>query len=167
MAILQILHYPDPRLRTVAKPVSVFGDEVQRVVADMFETMYAAPGIGLAATQVNIHKRILVTDTSRDGADPRCFINPQIVESRGVEQMDEGCLSVPDVFETVERAEWIRVQAFDQFGVPFELELDGLLAVCVQHEIDHLDGKLFVDRLSSLKRSRIRRKFEKAQKQAL
>jgi len=167
MAILQILHYPDPRLRTVAKPVSVFGDEVQRVVADMFETMYAAPGIGLAATQVNIHKRILVTDTSRDGTDPRCFINPQIVESRGVEQMDEGCLSVPDVFETVERAEWIRVQAFDQFGVPFELELDGLLAVCVQHEIDHLDGKLFVDRLSSLKRSRIRRKFEKAQKQAL
>jgi len=167
MAILQILHYPDPRLRTVAKPVSVFGDEVERVVADMFETMYAAPGIGLAATQVNIHKRILVTDTSRDGTDPRCFINPQIVESRGVEQMDEGCLSVPDVFETVERAEWIRVQAFDQFGVPFELELDGLLAVCVQHEIDHLDGKLFVDRLSSLKRSRIRRKFEKAQKQAL
>jgi len=167
MAILQILHYPDPRLRTVAKPVSVFGDEVQRIVADMFETMYAAPGIGLAATQVNIHKRILVTDTSRDGTDPRCFINPQIIESRGVEQMDEGCLSVPDVFETVERAEWIRVQAFDQFGAQFELELDGLLAVCVQHEIDHLDGKLFVDRLSSLKRSRIRRKFEKAQKQAL
>lgn len=167
MAILQILHYPDPRLRTVAKPVSVFGDEVQRIVADMFETMYAAPGIGLAATQVNVHKRILVTDTSRDGTEPRCFINPQIVESRGVEQMDEGCLSVPDVFETVERAEWIRVQAFDQFGTPFELELDGLLAVCVQHEIDHLDGKLFVDRLSSLKRSRIRRKFEKAQKQAL
>ncbi len=167
MAILQILHYPDPRLRTVAKPVSVFGDEVQRMVADMLETMYAAPGIGLAATQVNIHKRILVTDTSRDGTDPRCFINPQIVESRGVEQMDEGCLSVPDVFETVERAEWIRVQAFDQFGAPFELELDGLLAVCVQHEIDHLDGKLFVDRLSTLKRSRIRRKFEKAQKQAL
>jgi len=167
MAILQILHYPDPRLRTVAKPVSVFGDEVQRVVADMLETMYAAPGIGLAATQINVHKRILVTDTSRDGTDPRCFINPQIIESRGVEQMDEGCLSVPDVFETVERAEWIRVQAFDQFGAPFELELDGLLAVCVQHEIDHLDGKLFVDRLSSLKRSRIRRKFEKAQKQAL
>jgi peptide deformylase len=167
MAILQILHYPDARLRTVAKPVSVFGDEVQRIVVDMLETMYAAPGIGLAATQVNIHKRILVTDTSRDGTDPRCFINPQIVEARGVEQMDEGCLSVPDVFETVERAEWIRVQAFDQFGAPFELELDGLLAVCVQHEIDHLDGKLFVDRLSSLKRSRIRRKFEKAQKQAL
>jgi peptide deformylase len=167
MAILQILHYPDPRLRTVAKPVSMFGDEVQRVVADMLETMYAAPGIGLAATQINVHKRILVTDTSRDGTDPRCFINPQIIESRGVEQMDEGCLSVPDVFETVERAEWIRVQAFDQFGAPFELELDGLLAVCVQHEIDHLDGKLFVDRLSSLKRSRIRRKFEKAQKQAL
>ena len=133
----------------------------------MLETMYAAPGIGLAATQVNIHKRILVTDTSRDGTDPRCFINPQIIESRGVEQMDEGCLSVPDVFETVERAEWIRVQAFDQFGTAFELELDGLLAVCVQHEIDHLDGKLLVDRMSSLKRSRIRRKFEKAQKQAL
>lgn len=167
MAILQILHYPDPRLRTIAKPVSVFGDDVQRLVADMFETMYSAPGIGLAATQVNIAKRILVTDTSRDGSDPRCFINPQILELRGVEQMEEGCLSVPDVFENVERAEWIRVQAFDQHGAPFELELDGLLAVCVQHEIDHLDGKLFVDRLSSLKRSRIRRKFEKAQKQAL
>lgn len=167
MAILQILHYPDPRLRTVAKPVSMFGDEIQRLVADMFETMYAAPGIGLAATQVNIAKRILVTDTSRDGTDPRCFINPQIVELRGVEQMEEGCLSVPDVFETVERAEWVKVQAFDQHGTPFEVELDGLLAVCVQHEIDHLDGKLFVDRLSLLKRSRIRRKFEKAQKQAL
>lgn len=167
MAKLQILHYPDPRLRTIAKPVSVFGDEIERIVADMFETMYAAPGIGLAATQVNIAKRILVTDTSRDGSDPRCFINPQIVETRGVEQMEEGCLSVPDVFENVERAEWIRVQAFDQHGTAFELELDGLLAVCVQHEIDHLDGKLFVDRLSSLKRSRIRRKFEKAQKQAL
>lgn len=167
MAKLQILHYPDPRLRTIAKPVSVFGDEIERIVADMFETMYAAPGIGLAATQVNIAKRILVTDTSRDGSDPRCFINPQIVETRGIEQMEEGCLSVPDVFENVERAEWIRVQAFDQHGTAFELELDGLLAVCVQHEIDHLDGKLFVDHLSSLKRSRIRRKFEKAQKQAL
>lgn len=167
MAILQILHYPDPRLRTIAKPVSVFGDDIQRLVTDMFETMYAAPGIGLAATQVNIAKRILVTDTSRDGSDPRCFINPQILEMRGVEQMEEGCLSVPDVFENVERAEWVRVQAFDQHGAPFELELDGLLAVCVQHEIDHLDGKLFVDRLSALKRSRIRRKFEKAQKQAL
>jgi peptide deformylase len=167
MAILQILHYPDPRLRTVAKPVSVFGEEVQKIVADMFETMYAAPGIGLAATQVNIHKRILVTDTSRDGSDPRCFINPRIIEFRGVEQMEEGCLSVPDVFESVERAEWIRVEAFDASGQPFELELDGLLAVCVQHEIDHLDGKLFVDRLSNLKRTRIRRKFEKAQKQAL
>ena len=167
MALLQILHYPDARLRTIAKPVSVFGDEVQRIVADMFETMYAAPGIGLAATQVNIAKRILVTDTSRDGTDPRCFINPQILELRGVEQMEEGCLSVPDVFEIVERAEWVRVQAFDQHGTQFEVELDGLLAVCVQHEIDHLDGKLFVDRLSSLKRSRIRRKFEKAQKQAL
>jgi len=167
MAKLQILHYPDPRLRTIAKPVSVFGDEIERIVADMFETMYGAPGIGLAATQVNIAKRILVTDTSRDGSDPRCFINPQIVETRGIEQMEEGCLSVPDVFENVERAEWIRVQAFDQHGTAFELELDGLLAVCVQHEIDHLDGKLFVDHLSSLKRSRIRRKFEKAQKQAL
>jgi len=167
MALLQILHYPDPRLRTIAKPVSVFGEDIQRIVADMFETMYAAPGIGLAATQVNIARRILVTDISRDGSDPRCFINPQIVESRGVEQMEEGCLSVPDVFENVERAEWVRVQAFDQHGTPFEIELDGLLAVCVQHEIDHLDGKLFVDRLSALKRSRIRRKFEKAQKQAL
>ncbi len=167
MALLEILHYPDPRLRTVAKPVSVFGDDVQRIVADMFETMYAAPGIGLAATQVNIGQRIVVTDTSRDGSDPRCFINPQIIELRGVEQMEEGCLSVPDVFEIVERAEWAKVQAFDQHGTPFDVELDGLLAVCVQHEIDHLDGKLFVDHLSLLKRSRIRRKFEKAQKLAL
>jgi peptide deformylase len=167
MALLQILHYPDPRLRTIAKPVSMFGEDVLRIVADMFETMYAAPGIGLAATQVNMARRIVVTDTSRDGTDPRCFINPQIIELRGVEQMEEGCLSVPDVFETVERAEWVKVQAFDQHGTPFEVELDGLLAVCVQHEIDHLDGKLFVDHLSMLKRSRIRRKFEKAQKQAL
>lgn len=166
MAILEILHYPDPRLRTTAKPVSVFGEEVQQLVADMFATMYAAPGIGLAATQVNVAKRVLVADISRDGTDPHCFINPVIVESGGTEQMEEGCLSVPDVFETVERAEWIRVRAFDKDGRPFEVELDGLLAVCIQHEIDHLDGKLFVDRLSALKRSRIKRKFEKAQKQA-
>ena len=119
MALLQILHYPDPRLRTIAKPVSMFGEDVLRIVADMFETMYAAPGIGLAATQVNIARRIVVTDTSRDGTDPRCFINPQIIELRGVEQMEEGCLSVPDVFETVERAEWVKVQAFDQHGTPF------------------------------------------------
>jgi peptide deformylase len=161
MAILEILHFPDPRLRTRAQPVAAVDDGVRRLVDDLFETMYAAPGIGLAATQVDIHRRVLVIDVSEDRSAPRCFINPEIVARDGEEEMDEGCLSVPGVYDKVRRAERIRVRALDRDGNPFELEADGLLAVCVQHEMDHLDGKLFVDYLSGLKRQRIRRKLEK------
>ncbi|MDP6184516.1 MAG: peptide deformylase [Gammaproteobacteria bacterium] len=167
MAILQILHYPDPRLRNVATPVTVVDDEIRQLVDDMYETMYDAPGIGLAATQINVHKRILVTDVSEINNDPVCVINPRIVASAGSEQMEEGCLSVPGVFETVERAAQIRVQGLDRAGKAIEFDVDGLLAVCIQHEVDHLDGKLFVDYLSQLKRSRIRKKMEKDQKQSL
>lgn len=167
MALLPILHYPDPRLRKQAAPVQQFGPEIRQIVADMFETMYKAPGIGLAAPQVNIGQRIVVIDISRDASEPRTFINPEVLDRRGNDVMEEGCLSVPDTYETVERAAWIKVRAQDATGAVFELECEGLLAVCVQHEIDHLDGKLFVDRLSTLKRSRIRRKFEKAQRLAL
>jgi len=161
MAILEILHFPDPRLRTRAQPVAAVDDGVRRLVDDLFETMYAAPGIGLAATQVDIHRRVLVIDVSEDRSAPRCFINPEIVARDGEEEMDEGCLSVPGVYDKVRRAERIRVRALDRDGNPFELEADGLLAVCIQHEMDHLDGKLFVDYLSGLKRQRIRRKLEK------
>lgn len=167
MALLQILHYPDPRLRNVAAPVTDVDDDIRRLIDDMFETMYDAPGIGLAATQINVHKRILVADVSETHNEPVCLINPSIVESSGTEQMEEGCLSVPGVFETVERADRIRVTGLDREAQPLELDVDGLLAVCVQHEIDHLDGKLFVDYLSQLKRSRIRKKLEKVQKQLL
>lgn len=161
MALLNILHFPDPRLRTVAKPVSQVDDAIRSLVADMFETMYEAPGIGLAATQVDVHQRIIVIDISEDKNEPYVFINPEIIAREGVEQMDEGCLSVPGIYETVERAEWIKVRALDRHGQPFELETDGLLAVCIQHETDHLDGKLFVDYLSGLKRDRIRKKTGK------
>jgi peptide deformylase len=161
MAILEILHFPDPRLRTRAHPVAVVDDGVRRLVDDLFETMYAAPGIGLAATQVDVHRRVLVVDVSEDRSAPRCFINPEIVARDGEEEMDEGCLSVPGVYDKVQRAERIRVRALDREGCPFELEADGLLAVCIQHEMDHLEGKLFVDYLSGLKRQRIRRKLEK------
>lgn len=167
MAVLPILHYPDPRLRKPAAPVTQFGTALQRVVSDMFETMYKAPGIGLAAPQVNLAQRIVVIDISRECNEPRTFINPEILERQGKDVMEEGCLSVPDTYETVERASWIKVRAQDVDGQFFELTCEGLLAVCVQHELDHLDGKLFVDRLSTLKRSRIRRKFEKAQRLAL
>ena len=132
----------------------------------MLETMYAAPGIGLAATQVNVHERLLVVDVSSERDSPLCLVNPRILEARGEGEMDEGCLSVPGTFEAVSRAEWVRVSALNVDGAAFEIECEGLLAVCVQHEMDHLDGKLFVDRLSPLKRSRIRRKYEKAQRQA-
>lgn len=165
MAKLDILTFPDPRLRNRAKPVASVDTHVQRMVDDMFETMYAAPGIGLAAIQVNIPLRIVVIDVSDAKDAPLCLINPQILERRGEEQMDEGCLSVPGFYEPVTRAEWVRVQALDREGRSFELETDGLLAVCVQHEIDHLDGKLFVDYISALKRQRIRRKLEKEQRQ--
>ena len=167
MAILGILHYPDPRLRTKAQPVEQVDDAIRRLVDDMLETMYEAPGIGLAATQVNVHKRLLVLDISAERDSPMCLINPEILESDGVEQMEEGCLSVPGVYEPVERAEKIRVRAQDREGRSSEFDADGLLAVCIQHEIDHLDGKLFVDYLSALKRQRIRKKLEKLQRQTL
>jgi peptide deformylase len=164
MAILQILEYPDPRLRTKAKPVEIVDEEIRKLAADMLETMYAAPGIGLAATQVDVHKRMLVADVSEQHDDPHVFINPEILAKDGVEVMEEGCLSVPGIYERVERAEHIRLRAIGLDGEPFELEAEGLLAVCIQHEIDHLDGKLFVDYLSSLKRDRIRKRLEKGRR---
>jgi peptide deformylase len=161
MAQLNILHYPDSRLRKPALPVEIIDDSVRTLVADMLETMYAAPGIGLAANQVNVQKRIVVMDLSDHKNQPRVFINPTILEREGEGEMEEGCLSVPGFSEIVRRAESIRVSALDGDGEPFELEAHGLLAVCIQHEIDHLDGKLFVDYLSTLKRDRIRKKLEK------
>ncbi len=161
MAKLQILHFPDPQLRKKAAPVSTVDDALRQLVDDMFETMYAAPGIGLAASQVNVHKRVVVIDLSNEQNEPRVFINPEILDADGVEEMDEGCLSVPGIYERVQRAERVRVRALDRDGQAFEQEVDGLLAVCIQHEIDHLDGKLFVDYLSQLKRNRIRKKLEK------
>ena len=161
MAILNILEYPDPRLRTKAAPVDVVDDELRRLAADMLETMYAAPGIGLAATQINVHHCMLVADISEKQDTPHVFINPEILERRGTEVMDEGCLSVPGFYEAVTRSEWIRLRAFGLDGKAFERELDGLLAVVVQHEMDHLEGKLFVDYLSDLKRQRIRKRLEK------
>jgi peptide deformylase len=161
MAKLEILHFPDPRLRTRAKPVSEVDDALRQLIDDMLETMYAAPGIGLAATQVNVHQRVVVIDLSQEQNEPQVFINPEILEKDGVEEMDEGCLSVPGIYERVQRAERVRVRALDRDGQLFEQEVDGLLAVCIQHEIDHLNGKLFVDYLSSLKRNRIRKKLEK------
>jgi peptide deformylase len=166
MAILDILHFPDPRLRNQARPVQVVDDSIRRLVDDMFETMYQAPGIGLAATQVNVAKRVLVIDLSEERNQPLCLINPEILEKDGEEQMEEGCLSVPGIYEPVTRAAHIRVRALDREGKPIELEADDLLAVCIQHEMDHLDGKLFVDYLSSLKRQRIRKKLEKEGRQA-
>ncbi len=166
MAILEILHFPDKRLRTVADSVDVVDDSIRTLVDDMFETMYAAPGIGLAATQVDVHKRVIVMDLSVEKNEPQCFINPQITKSEGVEQTEEGCLSVPDIFETVERAERVVVKALDKDGKEFTLEADGLLAVCIQHEMDHLQGNLFVDYLSPLKQLRVKKKIQKARRQA-
>lgn len=165
MAILQILQFPDPRLRNVAAEVPKVDAAVTRLMDDMLETMYDAPGIGLAATQVNIHKRIIVVDVSDARDEPICLINPELTQSIGAGLMEEGCLSVPGVYETVERAQAITVQGLNREGRAVELELEDLAAVCVQHEIDHLTGKLFVDYLSQLKRSRIRKKLEKLQKQ--
>jgi peptide deformylase len=164
MALLKILEYPDPRLRTRAVPVEAVDDEIRRLIDDMLETMYAAPGVGLAATQVDIHKRLLVVDVSEIKDRPLCLINPEIVEKDGVEVSEEGCLSVPGVTELVERAEHIKVRALDRNGDAFELETKGLLAVCIQHEVDHLEGKLFVDYLSELKRQRIKKKLIKSKK---
>jgi peptide deformylase len=166
MTMLQILHFPDPRLRTPATPVGVVDAQIRALVDDMFETMYAAPGIGLAATQVNVHQRVIVIDVSEHQDEPMVFINPEILDKDGIEEMDEGCLSVPGVYERVQRAERVKVRALGRDGKPFELRADGLLAVCIQHEIDHLDGKLFVDYLSQLKRVRIRKKLEKQRRHA-
>ena len=164
MALLDILHYPDPRLRMRAQPVAEVDDTLRGLIDDMFETMYAAPGIGLAATQVNVHLRLVVIDVSPDGSEPLCLINPEILEAEGQESSQEGCLSVPDIFEAVTRAERIRVRALDRDGQSRIVEASGLTAVCIQHELDHLEGKLFVDRLSELKRTRIRKKYEKLQR---
>lgn len=166
MAILDILHYPDKRLRTVAKPVETVDDTIRKLVDDMFETMYEAPGIGLAATQVNVHQQVIVIDLSEEKNQPLCLINPEIIAEEGTESCDEGCLSVPDIYETVERAEKVSIKALDQNGDEFTLAADGLLAVCIQHEIDHLKGKLFVDYLSSLKLQRIKKRLLKSQREA-
>ena len=167
MAKREILHFPDSRLRNVAGPVEKVDDEIRQLVDDMFETMYDAPGLGLAAIQINVPQRVIVIDISEDKSEPLCLINPEILEKEGEESMDEGCLSVPEIYETVTRAEKIRVRALDRDGKSFEMDADGLLAVCIQHEIDHLDGKLFVDYLSNLKRQRIRKKLEKQSRQAV
>ena len=161
MAKLRILEFPDPRLRRKAKPVETVDDRLRQLIDDMFETMYDAPGIGLAATQVDVHLRLLVADVSGDKSEPRVLINPVIVEQDGVEVTEEGCLSVPGFYEEVERAEHIKVRYLDRNGDEQESEFDGLLAVCVQHEMDHLEGKLFVDYLSEAKRQRIRKRLEK------
>ena len=161
MALLDILHYPDKRLRTVAKNVEAVDESVRNLVKDMFETMYDAPGIGLAATQINVHQRIIVIDLSETKDDPLCLINPEIIESDGVEVCDEGCLSVPDIYESVERAEHIKVKALNETGEEVMIDTGGMLAVCIQHEMDHLIGKLFVDYLSPMKRQRIKKKLIK------
>ena len=164
MTCLTILEFPDPRLRTRATPVASVDGSLRDLIDDMLETMYAAKGIGLAATQVDVHKRVLVTDVSEGRDEPRAFINPEILSRDGVETSQEGCLSVPGYYDDVERAARIRIRALDRDGKSFEEDLDGLLAICVQHEIDHLDGKLFVDYLSEMKRQRVRKKLEKERK---
>lgn len=166
MAVLDILEFPDPRLRTVAKPVAVVDDGLRKLIDDMIETMYAASGIGLAASQVNVHQRLLVLDVSEEHNEPMVFVNPEITPLTDETQpYDEGCLSVPGFYETVERPERIRVKAQDRDGKPFEMECEGLLAICLQHEMDHLNGKLFVDHISRLKRDRIKKKMEKLHRQ--
>lgn len=166
MAKLEILEIPDPRLRTVAKPVEAFDDGLLQLIEDMTETMYEAEGIGLAATQVNVHKRLLVLDVSEAQDQPRVYINPEILESEGQETCEEGCLSVPGIYAEVSRAEKINVRAQNADGSFFEEELDGMHAVCLQHEMDHLIGKLFVDYLSPLKRRMVTKKLEKQRKVA-
>ena len=165
MAILEILEYPDKRLRTIAKPVTEVTDKIKKIIDDMFETMYEAPGIGLAASQVDVHLRIVTMDLSEDKDDPMVFINPEVTVLEGeLESMQEGCLSVPGFYEDITRVEHCLVKALDRNGKPFELEANGLLAVCLQHELDHLEGKLMVDYLSPLKRNRIKSKLEKQHK---
>lgn len=164
MALLNILHFPDPRLRNKALPVAQVNDEIRTLVENMFETMYANQGIGLAATQVNVAQRVVVMDVSMQKDKPLCFINPEITLRDGNVESEEGCLSVPDTYDAVQRAATITVRALDRTGKAFELNADGLLAICIQHEIDHLDGKLFVDYLSPLKKQRIRKRLEKQER---
>ena len=164
MTILNILKYPDQRLYTIANEVNVVNSKIKKLISDMAETMYSAPGIGLAATQVDVHQRIIVIDISEDKNNLLVLINPRLLEKRGEDTNQEGCLSVPEVFEKVKRAEWIKVSALDENGKKFEIEAEGLLAVCIQHEVDHLLGKVFVDYLSSLKKNRIKKKLIKLSK---
>ena len=161
MAVLNILRYPDARLHKVAAPITVFDEALKKLVADMAETMYAAPGIGLAATQVDVHKQVIVVDVSERRDSLVVLVNPEIVEAVGVSDIEEGCLSVPSIYELVERAERVKVRAYDQNGKAFTLEAQGLLAVCIQHEMDHLEGKVFIEYLSQLKQQRIRAKLAK------
>lgn len=167
MAILNILHYPDERLHTVAAPVAVVDDKIRRLAADMAETMYAAPGIGLAATQVDVHQQVIVVDISEERNQLLVLINPEITASSGTEEHEEGCLSVPGIYEKVTRAEKVSVRALGLDGQPFELDADGLLAICIQHEIDHLKGRVFVEYLSRLKLGRIRQKMKKLMRETL
>jgi peptide deformylase len=166
MALLDILRFPDPRLRKKALPVLTVTDQTRQLAQDMLETMYAAPGVGLAAIQVNVQQRIVVIDISEDKSAPLIFINPKIIKKEGEREHEEGCLSVPEAYELVTRADTVRVKALDQHGKDFELDADALLATCIQHEIDHLDGKLFVDYISNLKRQRIKKRLEKQAKQS-
>lgn len=165
MALLDILEFPDPRLRTKAKPVATVTAKITKLAEDMLETMYDAPGIGLAATQVNVHQRLLVVDVSEDNSEPLVFINPELTSTGGLIESDEGCLSIPGFYEPVERFDKITVKALDRHGEEFSLDAEGLLAICIQHEMDHLEGKLFVDYLSSTKRQLIRKRLLKLQKQ--
>lgn len=167
MALLPVLKYPDPRLHKVAAKVERVDDQVRSLITDMAETMYAAPGIGLAATQVDIHRRIIVIDISDTRDELRTFINPEILEARGEAESEEGCLSVPGIYEKVVRSQWVTVRALDAEGQPFTLEAEGLLAVCIQHEMDHLEGKVFVERLSRLKQQRILSRLKKQIRQAM
>ncbi|PWQ99991.1 peptide deformylase [Leucothrix pacifica] len=166
MAVLKVLSYPDKRLRTKAAPVEVVDDNIRGIMDDMLETMYEAPGIGLAATQVNIHQQIVVIDVSEDKSDPLYLVNPEIIAKSGKEISEEGCLSVPEYYAEVERADKVTVRALGRDGESYEIDAEGLLAVCIQHEMDHLQGKLFVDYLSPLKQQRVRKKLEKMAKQA-
>ncbi len=167
MAILPIIHYPDPRLHKVAAPVSAVDESIRKLTRDMAETMYSAPGVGLAATQVDVHKQVIVIDISEDHGQLLVLINPKIVDLRGKADCEEGCLSVPGIFEKVSRAEWVKVRALNIDGKTFEIESDGLLSVCMQHEMDHLKGKVFVEYLSQLKQKRIVGKLKKQQRQTL
>jgi len=167
MAILPILRYPDPRLHKVAKPVTVVDDEIRKLARNMAETMYAAPGVGLAATQVDVHKQLILTDLSETRDELLVLINPHILESRGKSDCEEGCLSVPGIFEKIARAEWVKVRALDLDGKSFTTQATGLLSVCIQHEMDHLKGKIFIEYLSRLKQTRILSKLKKQQRQTL